>query len=193
MRFSDMDREERESFVASIAQSAKILLPLPDAAGGNVFRVRAGDGKIYYAYEFEHPSVAASVVLYNRKKQAFLLIERATDPFNGYYAFPGGFIDVGKEEIEDAAVRELFEEAGVQISAKDLQLIDVRSHPNRDPRDHIFDIAYYAETEDAKALVGDEVSAFAWVPAEKLDGLQLAFDHQILWERVKDRFLKKKV
>ena len=166
-----------------------LVPPERDAPDANVFRVRARDGKLYYAYEFPHPSVAASVVLYDEQKDAFLLIKRSTSPYFGYYAFPGGFIDVGREEIEDAAVRELSEEAGVHISRDVLQLIDVRSSPERDPRDHIFDIAYYACVSGVAARVGEEVSAFVWAGADEIDTLQLAFDHAVLWERVKARFL----
>ena len=184
-----MSADQDDPFESAFGTLAEVLRPLPDAPGGNAFRIRAKNGKIYYAYEFPHPSVAASVVLYDLNKGAFLLIKRSTDPFNGYMAFPGGFLEVGKEEIEQAAVRELFEEAGVRLNPEDLKLIDVRSNPDRDPRDHIFDIAYYAEARDVQAHVGEEISAFAWATPSEIDAMQLAFDHDMLWKRVKEKFL----
>lgn len=187
-----MAKQPEEQIWEKYGETARLLPPAPGEPRANVFRVQAKDGKLYYAYEFPHPSVAASVVLFDVSRRAYLLIKRSTNPFFGYYAFPGGFIDVGKEEIEDAAVRELYEEAGVVLSRNRLQLIDVRSSPDRDPRDHIFDIAYYAEVEDAEAKVGEEVSALEWLPAEEIDKIQLAFDHQELWEQVKARFVDKK-
>ena len=186
-----MDANSEDVIRERFGETGALVPPEPDAPAANVFRVRAGDGKLYYAYEFPHPSVAASVVLYDQKKDAFLLIRRSTTPYFGYYAFPGGFLDVGREEIEDAAVRELSEEAGVHISRDILQLIDVRSHPQRDPRDHIFDVAYYASAAGIEAAAGDEVSAFRWASAEEIDNLQLAFDHDLLWKRVKARFIDK--
>lgn len=184
-----MSKDHTEAFREEFGHRGEILAPLPNAAGGNAFRVRTQNGKTYYAYEFPHPSVAATVVLYDVSKQAYLLVKRSNDPYAGHYAFPGGFLEVGEEEIEDAAVRELFEEAGVTLEREKLELIDVRSHPSRDPRDHVFDIAYYAEEEDVEALVGDEVSAFLWASADEIDDLPLAFDHDVLWIRVKNRFL----
>ncbi len=186
-----MSDQREEKIYEKYGTTGKLVPPAPGEPKANVFRVEAKDGKLYYAYEFPHPSVAASVVLYDLSRQAFLLIKRSTHPFWGYYAFPGGFIDVGREEIEDAAVRELHEEADVKISRDILQLIDVRSSPDRDPRDHIFDIAYYAEVQHAEARVGEEVSDLAWLQAEEIDKVDLAFDHKMLWERVKTRFINK--
>ncbi|MEM8487622.1 MAG: NUDIX hydrolase [Bacteroidota bacterium] len=170
-------------------ESGKILPPAPGAPVANVFMVEAVNGKQYYAYEFPHPSVAATVVLFDISKNSFLLIERDINPFKGCFAFPGGFLDVGKEEIEDAAVRELYEETGIRLDRSKLQLIDVRSHPKRDPRDHIFDIAYFATVDHADAIAGDEVSAYKWAQKDEIDALALAFDHDVLWGRVKSRFL----
>ena len=186
------DGQFNEQLIEKYGETARLMPPTPGDPAANVFRVAAKDGKLYYAYEFPHPSVAASVVLYDAARGAYLLIKRSTHPFFGYYAFPGGFINVGREEIEDAAVRELYEEAGVKISRDILQLIDVRSSPDRDPRDHIFDIAYYAEVRHAEAQVGEEISALGWFRADEIDNLQLAFDHQHLWKRVKARFIDKK-
>ena len=180
----------RDPFVEEFGTQGEILPPLPDAAGGNAFRVKAGNGKVYYAYEFPHPSVAATVVLFDKAKSAFLLVKRSTHPFFGYYAFPGGFLEVGKEEIEDAAVRELSEEAGVNLHRDLLELVDVRSHPQRDPRDHIFDIAFFAKAENIDAYAGDEVSDYVWATLEEVDTMQLAFDHAELWANVKDRYFK---
>ena len=186
-----MSVDKENTFVREFGTTAEILPPLPDAASGNVFMVKARNGKSYYAYEFPHPSVAATVVVYDVQKDAFLLIKRSTNPFYGYYAFPGGFIEVGKEEIEDAAIRELREEAGVYLERENLELIDVRSHPQRDPRDHIFDIAYFVRSENVQAAAGDEVSAFAWASVEEIDEMNLAFDHDKLWANVKAQFIYK--
>lgn len=186
-----MASEKEDLFFKEFGRTAEILPPSPDAAGGNVFMAKAQNGKSYYAYEFPHPSVAATAVVFDTARDAFLLIKRSTHPFYGYYAFPGGFLEVGREEIEDAAIRELREEAGVQLDRNDLHLIDVRSHPERDPRDHIFDIAYFAKSEHIQAKVGEEVSAFIWAKREEIDALKLAFDHDVLWANVKSRFLEK--
>lgn len=167
---------------------AEILPPEPDAPGGNAFRVRAADGEIYYAYRYPHPAVAATVVVFDRSRDAYLLIQRSFEPFKDYFAFPGGFLDVGRERIEQTAARELLEEAGVAVDASDLHLVDVRSDPHRDPRDHVFDIAFYIAVDRAEASALDEASAYRWATAAELDTLPLAFDHAELWAHVKARF-----
>src|SRR2546423_5785438 len=42
-----------------------------------------------------------------------LLIERATHPFKGYWALPGGHLDHGQENAWQAAAREFHEETGI--------------------------------------------------------------------------------
>ncbi|MDZ4698610.1 MAG: NUDIX hydrolase [Rhodothermales bacterium] len=164
---------------------AEILPPEPDAPKGNAFRVRAADGDIYYAYRFPHPAVAASVVVFDRSRGACLLIQRSFDPFKGYFAFPGGFLDVGRERIEETAARELLEEAGVTVDPAELKLVDVRSDPQRDPRDHVFDIAYFIAVDRVDASALDEASDYHWATPAELDALPLAFDHAELWKHVK--------
>ena len=45
-------------------------------------------------------------------KLDILLITRGIPPFEGQFAFPGGFVDYG-EDPEDACIRELQEECGI--------------------------------------------------------------------------------
>ena len=184
-----MESDKRRQVEDEFGGTGKLLPAAPDAPPANLFMVEAKTGQQYYAYEFPHPSVAATVVLLDLSRNAFLLVKRDIEPFKGCFAFPGGFLDVGQEEIEDTAVRELHEEAGVILDRAALQLIDVRSHPQRDPRDHVFDIAFFADVAHTEAIAGDEVSVYKWATTEEIDELPLAFDHDLLWSRVKERFL----
>jgi len=43
-----------------------------------------------------------------------LLTRRSINPGRGLWTFPGGFVDFG-ESVEDAAVRETFEETGLKV------------------------------------------------------------------------------
>jgi 8-oxo-dGTP diphosphatase len=101
-----------------------------------------------------------------------LLIRRKNPPFQGGYALPGGFVDVG-ERIEDACRRELSEETGLKVG--NLRLIGVYSDPKRDPRGHTCSVAYLARVDDANPIAGDDAAAVEWVADWRSQSL--AFDH----------------
>jgi len=88
------------------------------------------------------PGVTADIVIVSQTGE-ILLIQRKYPPFQGSWALPGGFIDYGRETIEECAVREAREETGlvVKLSA----LIGVRSRPDRDPRGHTVTAVYVTE------------------------------------------------
>ena len=102
-----------------------------------------------------------------------LLIRRGHPPFQGDYALPGGFVDVG-ETVEDACRRELLEETGVK--AGKLTLIGVYSDPARDPRGHTASVAFLTRVRAPKATAGDDAAAVEWVAVGPR--LKLAFDHR---------------
>jgi len=118
-----------------------------------------------------------------------LLIERKYDPFQGHWAFPGGFIE-SDETIRDAARRELAEETGLRPD----RLRQFRSYggPDRDPRGPIVTVCYRAlfSPDQGGGNAASDARRMAWHPA--LNPPDLAFDHdQILTEirrDLRDRF-----
>jgi 8-oxo-dGTP diphosphatase len=104
-----------------------------------------------------------------------LLIRRGRPPFEGKYALPGGFVDVG-ESVEDACRRELLEETGVK--AAKLRLVGVYSAPDRDPRGHTVTCAYLTRVRKAVATAGDDAASVEWVDGWRR--LDFAFDHKII-------------
>ena len=58
-----------------------------------------------------------------------LVVRRAIEPKRGALALPGGYIDLG-ESWQEAAARELREEAGVTIDPKGIKVIEVFSAPD---------------------------------------------------------------
>ena len=116
-----------------------------------------------------------AVILLNNKK-GIVLIRRKNPPFQGQFALPGGFVDVG-ETVENACIREVKEETN--INARILKLIGVFSDPKRDPRGHTITIAFLCEplTKKEKPKALDDAAALEIVPLSKLSSLELAFDH----------------
>ena len=74
------------------------------------------------------------------KEQHVLLITRGRPPYQGMYAFPGGFVDYG-EDPENACLRELKEECCIEGYKP--SLICVAGKPDRDPRKHVVSIVYH--------------------------------------------------
>ncbi len=116
-----------------------------------------------------------AVILLNNKKN-IVLIRRKNPPFQGQFALPGGFVDVG-ETVENACIREAKEETNINV--KILNLIGVFSDPKRDPRGHNITVAFLCESltkkEKPKAL--DDAASLEVIPLSKVSTLDLAFDH----------------
>ncbi|KAJ3210648.1 hypothetical protein HDU67_005142 [Dinochytrium kinnereticum] len=112
-----------------------------------------------------------------------LVIQRGRNPFQGYWALPGGFVEYG-EDPEDGAARELEEETKlIKLPGQEnIQLIAVRGKGDRDPRQHIITIAYAIKL-DASSLsncaAADDAKAAKWLNLETLgnEDFPLAFDH----------------
>ncbi len=58
-----------------------------------------------------------------------LMCRRAEEPARGRWTPPGGFVESG-ETLEEACVRELYEEAGVQVPCTSLRLFGVVNLPH---------------------------------------------------------------
>ena len=107
---------------------------------------------------------------------SLLLVERGVAPYKGKLALPGGFVRPN-EDLSEAAQRELSEETG--LSATYLQQVGAFGRPNRDPRERVVSIAFFAITASGSALVaGTDATDARWVFWRDLP--QLAFDHNAI-------------
>ena len=119
------------------------------------------------------PSITVDIFIYNENKD-FILIKRKNNPFKDCWAFPGGFVDYG-ETTENAAIREAKEETNIDVEL--LDLVNVYSKPDRDPRGHTITVAYIAKGNmDNKKADSDacEIGVFS---QKDLVNIELAFDH----------------
>ena len=105
-------------------------------------------------------------------EEGVVLIRRASDPFEGQWALPGGFVEIG-ETVESAAAREAVEETGLAVEIA--RLVCVYSDPERDPRGHNVSVVFLA-----RVVGGDLVAATdaAEVAVLDPDFVELAFDHR---------------
>ena len=135
-----------------------------------------------YAYRYPRASVTADAVLFaERDGQTYvLLIQRGNDPYKGYWAFPGGFLEMD-ETVARCAERELEEETGIVLTG--MQLVGIYSDVERDPRGRVITAAYAAMTTMPKATAADDVAAAKWWPLNALP--KLAFDHKTILKDAK--------
>jgi 8-oxo-dGTP diphosphatase len=117
-----------------------------------------------------------------------LLVCRGEAPFEGMWAIPGGFKRPA-ETLDDAALRELREETGVD-GAKLLTQFGAYGDPGRDPRMNVVTVGYLAVVREVGAIVGgsDATAAALVKVADVLSGkVELAFDHLRIVEDAVER------
>jgi 8-oxo-dGTP diphosphatase len=130
-----------------------------------------------YTYEYPRPQLTSDCVVLGLGDASLdvLLVERASAPYRGRWALPGGFLDEG-ETLERAARRELDEETGVKVHK--LVQLGAFDDPHRDPRGRVISVAFMAVVPRAsqKPQAGSDARRVAWFPATKPP--KLAFDHR---------------
>ncbi len=131
---------------------------------------------------------ASTVDLVVPYEGGIVFIKRKYEPFKGYWALPGGFLEMGKETLEEAAVRELEEETSLVTTVQNLRLVGVYSDPKRDLRGHVIDHAYEVREYSGKLKAKDDaekIRVFKKLPKK------LAFDHKkILSDYFKNKHLE---
>jgi len=145
------------------------------------------------AHTYEYPRAALTVDCvvfgFDEGELKVLLIQRALEPFKGRWALPGGFVRVD-ETIDEAARRELAEEAGLKNAF--LEQLYTFGTVKRDPRGRVVSIAYYAlvKLSDHRTKAATDAANAEWFPISKMP--KLAFDHADILATATDR-LKGKV
>ncbi|WP_332888569.1 NUDIX hydrolase [Actinophytocola xanthii] len=110
-----------------------------------------------------------------------LLVERGNEPFRGQLALPGGYLR-GAETLEEAAVRELWEETQLDGARLHLEQLRTYSDPRRDPRGRVVTTAYLALGADLPTpSAGTDAKEASWMPVrDVLEEGFLAFDHGVI-------------
>ena len=135
-----------------------------------------------YTYEYPRPAVTADIVLFSRfeDRDYVLLILRKHSPFEGCWAFPGGFIEMDETLIE-SALRELEEETGLKKIA--LKQFYTYGDPGRDPRHRTITVVFTGRSDNLPAVTGmDDASEAKWHPVDDIP--KLGFDHVVILKDV---------
>jgi 8-oxo-dGTP diphosphatase len=129
-----------------------------------------------FSYSHARPALAVDCVVFGLDEAdlAVLLIRRGIEPFAGKWALPGGFVHVD-ETVDDAARRELGEETG--LGRVYLEQLYTFGALDRDPRERVVSVAYYAlvNLADHRVKAATDAREAAWFAVSDLP--QLAFDH----------------
>lgn len=137
-----------------------------------------------FTYDFARPSVTVDGVIFGVDSAGLkiLLIERDGSPFEGFWALPGGFVQM-TEDLDAAAHRELGEETSMKLNS-DMRLAHMEQlatfgAPGRDPRGRVISVAYLAlvRSNDHAIKAGSDARKVRWFYVDELPG-KLAFDHR---------------
>lgn len=137
-------------------------------------------------YKYARPALTVDIVIFalDEAELRVMLVERGLDPFAGRWALPGGFVHVG-ESLEEAARRELQEETG--LTKIFLEQLYTFGAPQRDPREHVVTVAYYAlvNIEGHNVKASTDARDAAWYSLQDLPSL--AFDHESIIDTAIER------
>ncbi len=116
---------------------------------------------------YDDPKVAACTIPVIDGK--IVLLKRGIEPSYGKWVFPGGFLDRG-ERVEDAAIRETWEEVNLKVEVT--QLLNVYSYPGYP----VVVIVYLARVVGGQLQAKDEALDVGTFSPAEIPWDEIAFD-----------------
>lgn len=112
-------------------------------------------------YENPTPTVQAWI----DRDGSYLALRRDEEPLKGKWNMPGGFVEVG-ERGEEAIIREVREETGLEVEVIELIGIFDSTYGSGDDAKPIFDVAFHCRItgETDELDVSEESSEARWFP-----------------------------
>jgi ADP-ribose pyrophosphatase len=121
----------------------------------------------------KHPRLAVGAIVF--KDDRVLLVKRGRPPAKGQWAIPGGNVKLG-ESLQMAAQREIFEETGITILAREpVFTFDAIVKDNYGKiQFHYVIVDLAAEFVRGEIRPGDDAANVRWVAAAELDRLNVS-------------------
>ncbi|RGK41456.1 NUDIX hydrolase [[Ruminococcus] lactaris] len=124
--------------------------------------------KEYDPYQYKNPCATTDMVVFSYAGEKpdmdalkVLLVCRKNHPSIGYWALPGGFVEL-YENLEDTVRRELEEETGVK--GLPVEQFACYGDYQRDPRARVITTAYFSlvNEKEVRVKAGDDAADAAW-------------------------------
>lgn len=134
-------------------------------------------------------AVDAIVFGYQHNQLYVLLIQQKFGTQESYWALPGGLVK-NDESLQDAVKRELKEETNVTVTYFE-QLFTFGDDVNRDPRNRVISVAYFALVDPSKLTIKADSDAehAQWFKINEVP--TLAFDHNSILKKAIERLKAK--
>lgn len=127
-----------------------------------------------HSFFYDNPLPVVSAIVDDDRR--ILLVKRDRAPFKGYWCLPTGFAEAG-ESIEDAALRELWEETG--IKGRISRLLDVDSYKSRFYGDLLF-LTFVVDKSAGKPVAGDDSAQARFWPIDETPPLAFRSNRRAL-------------
>ncbi|MBH1956790.1 NUDIX hydrolase [Candidatus Saccharibacteria bacterium] len=112
------------------------------------------------------PTKRSSAAMVLRDGDSVLMVK---DDYKAYWTFPGGVIDAGESPFV-AALRETYEEIGVEVSREHARFLSVSYVPEKHGFLDRFHFFFYAEIQrDGLAIVPEKgIEDYAWIAISEI-------------------------
>jgi 8-oxo-dGTP diphosphatase len=130
----------------------------------------------------DHPVVGVGAIIVSEGK--ILLEKRKNEPSRGKWSIPGGLVELG-ESVEQAIIREVKEETGLDVEAP--RLIDVVDNISLDAKGkvkyHYVIVDYLVNIRGGLPKAASDADELKWVPLSEVEEYDLTKSFRDFFQR----------